>query len=259
MADKSTRLIQSVQRALNIIECFDSRDKQLSLSEISERVDLNISTTHGLLQTLLANSYINKAPETGKYKLGLKFLEKGILVSEGLDLREAGRPYLKRITDKYQETSHLCIYQDGEIYCIDKMESPQAYLIMSSKVGRKLPIHATASGKVILANLSEKELLIANAHNDLIKLTNNTLTEIQEIKGVLGTIIDQGYAIENEETEMGAYSIAAPIRNYKGQVFGSISISGPIVRIKDHQEEIITDLKIMAASISRELGYKNEE
>jgi len=252
--NNNQRLIQSVQRAIQIIDCFDSMDKQLSLSEISERVGLNISTVHGILQTLLFYSYIDKAPESGRYKLGLKFLEKGILVSESLDLREVGHPYLKIITEKYQETSHLCLYQHGGVYCIHKMEPPQGYLIMSSKVGRKLPIHATASGKVIISHLSESELNKVLSPG-LTKMTENTITQLDRLHQCLAQIRQQGFSVEDEEAELGAYSIAAPIRNHQGRVFGTISLSGPVVRIKANKDLIVSDLLELAGNISLEFGY----
>lgn len=254
MNNNNQRLIQSVQRAIQIIDCFDSMDKQLSLSEISERVGLNISTVHGILQTLLFYSYIDKAPESGRYKLGLKFLEKGILVSESLDLREVGHPYLKIITEKYQETSHLCLYQHGGVYCIHKMEPPQGYLIMSSKVGRKLPIHATASGKVIISHLSESELNKVLSPG-LTKMTENTITQLDRLHQCLAQIRQQGFSVEDEEAELGAYSIAAPIRNHQGRVFGTISLSGPVVRIKANKDLIVSDLLELAGNISLEFGY----
>ncbi len=252
----SPRLIQSVQRAIQIVECFDSHNKELQLSEISGKVGLNISTVHGILQTLLAYSYIDKAAESGKYKLGLKFLEKGVLVAEGLDLRDIGHPHLRTITEKYQETSHLCLLQQDDLYCIDKVESPHAYLIMSSKIGRTLPLHATASGKVILAYLPEEELQHVIGKMELTKLTRNTVASVEQLRQALKTIRQQGYSVEAEETELGSYCIATPVRNHKGRVIGSISLSGPVVRIKENEQGIITDLKERAEAISRELGYK---
>lgn len=256
LTEKNIRMIQSVQRALEIIECFDTRNKELQLSEISEKLGLNISTVHGILQTLVAYSYIEKSPDNGKYRLGLKLLEKGVMVSEGLNLRDIGRPHLNSLTDKYQETSHLCLMQQNALYCIDKVESPYAYLIMSSKIGRTLPLHATASGKAILAFLPEEDLNRFINQMQLIKLTKNTISDLVELREALDRIRSDGYSIEEEETELGSYSIAAPIRNHRGRVIASISLSGPSVRIKENQESIIKDLIERADSISMELGYK---
>lgn len=107
MSQKNPRMIQSVQRALDIINCFDSLHVQLSLTEISQKLNLNISTVHGLINTLIAYSYIDKNPSNGKYRLGLEFLLKANLVSQSLDLKEIGHPYL---TDLTKNTTKLLIY-----------------------------------------------------------------------------------------------------------------------------------------------------
>ncbi|GIQ61999.1 hypothetical protein PACILC2_05670 [Paenibacillus cisolokensis] len=124
MSDKHPRLIQSVQRALDIINCFDSLHVQLSLTEISEKLNLNISTVYGLINTLSAYSYIDKNPDNGKYKLGLEFLLKANLVSQSLDLKEIGHSYLTDLTKKYHETSHLYVYQHEQIFAWTRSNRP---------------------------------------------------------------------------------------------------------------------------------------
>lgn len=255
MNQNGRTFIQSVQRALDIIDCFDSLDKQLTLTEISEKVGLNISTVHGILQTLAFNSYIDKAPDSGKYKLGLKLLEKGILVAEGLDLRDIGHPYLKTLTDKYQETSHLCLFQEG-VYCIDKVEPPNGYLVMSSKVGRPLSLHATASGKIFLSSLNSQELARLQPSLTMEPMTEKTFSQWPRLCEELQTIRERGYAVENEEAEIGAYSIAVAIKNHRGKMVGTISLCGPVTRVKTRKEEIITDIVAAGQAISQQLGYK---
>lgn len=252
------RMIQSLQRAIDIIDVFDSANTELSLHEISQKVGLNKTTVFGLLKTLLANSYINQNQAGGKYRLGIKFLEKGSLVSEGLDLRMICRPYLYALTGKYREASHLCLYQQGEVYIIDKVEAPDAYLIMSSKIGRMVPFHATASGKMVLAYLNKNKANSILAAIELERFTDKTITEVDLLKKALALIREQGYSLEEEEIEKSAYSIAAPIFNHLGRITGSISLSGPTIRIKDNQEEIIQELLHISKIISGELGFKEK-
>lgn len=253
--EKNPRLIQSVKRALDIINCFDSLNVQLSLSEISEKLHLNISTVYGIINTLCAYSYIDKNPNNGKYKLGLEFLLKANLVSESLDLKEIGYPYLTELTKKYHETTHLYVYQNKQIFCVGKVESPSNYFIISSRAGSKLPMHASASGKVFLANMSSEELEEFLDKYKFTKLTDNTITNKKQLMKCLQEIRNQGYSIENEEIEEGAYSIAAPIKNSTGQVVGTISIVGSLTRMKEHEENIRTDLLKAACSISSQFGY----
>lgn len=258
MKEKSQHLIQSIERAIKIIDCFDALKTELSLKEISEMVGLNSSTVHGILNTLYTYSYIDKNAETSKYRLGLKFLFKANLIAENLDLKEIGHAYIKAITEKYQETTNLCYYRNEEIYCIDTVWSPLSYLIVSSKVGFGLPIHSTASGKLILANLPEAELKRFLARYTLSKLTDNTITDSAQLLEKLQEIRQLGYSTENEEVELGVYSIAAPVRNHNGQVFGTISISGPVHRIREHESAIKNDLLKAAADISAAFGYQKK-
>src|SRR5690554_2472506 len=121
--DSNPKVIQSVQRAIDILECFSYEKKELSLSEISQALKLNPSTVHGILLTLQVNGYIEKVPEKTKYKLGIKLVERGTTVLDGLDLRDIVRPYLERLTNCFKETSNLCVYQNNSLYVIDKQES----------------------------------------------------------------------------------------------------------------------------------------
>jgi DNA-binding IclR family transcriptional regulator len=253
---KKTHLIQSIERAIRIIDCFDQMRSELSLKEISEQVGLNNSTVHGILNTLYTYSYIDKNPENSKYKLGLKFLFKANLVTESLDLKEIGHPHIKALTEKYQETTNLCYYGNEEIYCIDTVWSPQSYLVVSSRVGFGLPIHSTASGKMILASLPSAELDHFLERYQLFPLTENTITERDRLNEILAQINRQGYSTENEEVEQGVYSIATPIRNHRGRVFGTISLSGPVHRVREKEAAIIIDLIQAAAEISKAFGCK---
>jgi DNA-binding IclR family transcriptional regulator len=256
LSDNKPRLIQSVKRALDIINCFDSLNVQLSLSEISEKLNLNISTVYGILNTLCAYSYIDKNPHNGKYKLGLEFLLKANLVSQSLDLKEIGHPFLTELTKKYHETSHLYVYQNEQIFCVDKVESPSTYFIISSRAGSKLPMHASASGKVFLASMPEEELQTFLKKYKLTKLTDKTITDKRQLLKNLQQIRELGYGIENEEIEEGAYSIAAPVKDAAGRTIGTISMVGSISRIKENEEPIRADLLKAASAISCQFGYQ---
>lgn len=256
MNEKNPRLIQSVQRALDIVNCFDSLHVQLSLTEISEKLNLNISTVYGLINTLCAYNYIDKNPNNGKYKLGLEFLLKANLVSQSLDLKEIGHPYLMDLTKKYNETSHLYVYQHEQIFCVDKVESPNNYFIISSRAASKLPMHASASGKVFLAHMSELELDSFLQHYKLVKLTDNTITDSEALMDTLQQIRRQGYGIEEQEIEAGAYSIAAPVKDAAGTLVGTISVVGSMSRIKAQEDAILADLLDAAEAISNQFGYR---
>ncbi|MCM3634520.1 MULTISPECIES: IclR family transcriptional regulator [Paenibacillus] len=259
MNNKNPRMIQSVQRALDIINCFDSLHTQLTLTEISEKLQLNISTVHGLINTMSAYSYIVKNPNNGKYRLGLEFILKANLVTQSLDLKEIGHNYLKKLTTTYSETSHLYVYQQEQIFCVDKVESPNNYFIISSRAGSKLPMHASASGKVFLAHMSTSELDYFLQDYSFQALTSRTITSIEELMTHLQHIARIGYGIEDEEIEENAYSLAAPIKDAHGKVVATISLIGSLNRMKEKEAYILEDLIEAAYEISSQLGYKQKQ
>lgn len=254
MSSKSPRLIQSVRRAMDIINCFDPLNTQLSLSEISQKLGLNISTVHGLINTLCAYSYIDKNPHNGKYKLGLEFLVKANLVASSLDLKEIGHSHLLHLTKTYQETTHLYVLQNEQIYCAAKMEWPGNYGIISSRAGGKLPMHASASGKLFLADMEEWQLDSFLKRHKLTALTDKTITHKKQMMDELQTIRTRGYSIEDEEIEYGAYSIAAPVRDAAGKTVGTISVIGSKPRIQAKEDAIVADLLQAASEMSARLG-----
>jgi len=254
--NKNPRMIQSVQRALDIINCFDSLHTQLSLTEISEKLKLNISTVHGLINTLSAYSYIVKNPNNGKYRLGLEFILKANLVTQSLDLKEIGHSHLMKLTTTHNETSHLYVYQQEQIFCVDKVESPNNYFIISSRAGSKLPMHASASGKVFLAHMSASELNYFLQDYTFQPLTEKTITSVEELTAHIQLIVRNGYGVENEEIEENAYSLAAPIMDAQGKVVATISLIGSINRMKEKENDILEDLLEAAHEISSQLGYK---
>lgn len=259
MAEK--KIIQSIQRAFDIIDCFDSKNSELSLKNICDKVDLKKSTVFGIIKSLEECSYIVQNHNNNKYKLGLKFVEKGRIVSESLDIKNITLPYMKKLTDTFKETSHLCLYEENNIYCVANMLSDEAYLFVSSKVGNILPIHASASGKIILASFPDEKVNKILEQTELKKLTKHTITDIAEIKDTIKYIRENSYSIEDEEAEIGAYSIAVGIKNFSNATVGAVSVTGPKSRMEDKKEEIITTLMDASLAISKELGYdysKNE-
>lgn len=253
--NQNPKLIQSVQRAIDILECFDYHKKELSLSDISEKLGLNASTVHGILLTLQVNGYIEKLTEKSKYKLGTKLLEKGTMVLEGLDIRGIVHPYLELLTTKYKETSHLCMYQQGNLHVVDKSEYSTSFFYMTSKIGLRIPLHSSASGKLVLAYQKEQDLDDILNRITIEKYTENTLIDREKIKEDIKEVRRNGYAIENEEVELGLYTIAVPIFNHRGEIFGTVGVLGPSSRIREKQDLIINDLLQYSQKISKDMGY----
>lgn len=149
-------IIQSVERALTILDLFNDQAKELKITDISKQMGLSKSTLHSLLKTLQLHGYIDQNPENGKYRLGMKLVERGHFVVGSMDIRQKAKGWLTELSQHTGQTTHLGILDGREGVYIEKIEGRLA-AIAYSRIGRRLPVHATAIGKVLIAWLSDAE------------------------------------------------------------------------------------------------------
>lgn len=253
---ESKTLINAVDRALRILDLFSDSRTELKLTEISLEMKLHKSTVHGLLRTLVHHGYIAQNGETGKYRLGLRFLEKGDRVLHSLDFRQIANRYLQNIASRYGESTHLVVLEGGEAIYIDKVEGHSA-IGMYSRVGKRAPIYCTAVGKVLVCEKSEWELKEIVNQEQYIVLTEKTIKNSEELLADIAQVRKRGYALDNEELEIGLRCIAVPVRNNKGNIIAAISVAGPITRLHEQViPEIAVYLKETSLKVSTELGYR---
>ena len=150
-------IIQSVDRALQILDCFAGLIQELGITELSTKMGLVKSTIYGLVNTLLMYGYLEQNPENKRYRLGLKLFELGSIVQGRMDIREIAKPYLRELSGQFHMTVHMGIYRDGEVVYIDKMDSPDTRIIYS-QVGKRAPMYCTGIGKAIFANMEKNEI-----------------------------------------------------------------------------------------------------
>lgn len=254
-AKAKSNFIQSVDRALQILETFSKENRELGVTEVSNILGLHKSTTFGILATLENKGFVEQNPNTGKYKLGLKLFELGNVVGDGMELRNIAYPFLKELVEKYQETVHLVVHDKGEVVYIDKIDSNSAINI-NSHVGKRNPMYCTGVGKCLLSYLDE-EYVEEILSNELKSYTPNTITDPERIKDELVKAKVNGYCFDDEEIEMGLRCIAAPIKDHLGQVIAAISVSGPSMRMTDEKLKLLIEpVKKTTLIISRQLGYK---
>lgn len=251
------KIIQSVQRAIDILTLFYTLDKtELSLSEISSALNLNKSTIFHLISTLEQNNFIEKTSRSRKYRLGLALFALGNIVGRQMDLREQALPYLKRIVDKFHQTVHLAILDKDQAFYIEKVEGT-ATIRCSSQVGKYKPLHCTAIGKVLMASLDDDSINRIIREKGLTRFTPNTICEAEQLKTELRTIREQGYALDNTEIEPELFCVATPIKNHSGEVVAAISISGPLSIISRSNCHIyVQELKEVSHKVSQSLGYR---
>ncbi len=256
--NRKNKNVQSLERALTLIEQMAEAGRPVTISELSEKTGLKISTVHRLLSTLLNRGYAEQNPETNKYQLGLKLLEVSNRIYSYSDIRTIVRPFVAELVERCNETANLAVLDDTEIVYIDQIES-QNYIIvkMFAQVGNRGPVHCTASGKILLAYRPEKEIDDILSRIELKRHTDQTITEPKKLKKELLLAREQGYALDWGEMEEHVRCIAAPIFNYENKPAASIGVSGPDNRItrdyiKDALAGIVTEI---AARASARLGY----
>lgn len=250
------RLIQSVERAADVLELFLTSSAELSVKEISLELALSKSTVHGILKTLEHRGYLEQNPNDLKYRLGMKLFELGIAVENQLDVGKIARPIIESLVSELKETVHLVVLQRDEVIYIEKVEGPQT-LRISSQVGKRAPIHCTGVGKAILAFQGNEEIDRILSMTPLEPYTEYTLTDKEEIKKQLKTIQQQGFSVDDEEIELGLRCVAAPIFNHQGKAIASVSCAAPTMRLEDEQlSKVIQGIKQAALEISKCMGYK---
>lgn len=249
------RVIASVQRAVDILNLFDHRRFELGTTEIARALGLPKSTIAGLVQTLEANSLLEQNGVTRKYHLGLKLVEYGSLLLNQIDLRMVALPFLENLLEWCNESVNLAVWDEGHVVYIERLFG--TYLLgMRSEIGKREPVHSTALGKSILSCLSERELRNVISHIDLIPKTPFTLTSQDALLTDIQMTHKRGYAIDNEENELGGRCVAAPILDFRGKPVAALSISVPLQRLPEENFPVFgVKVREVASAISRRLGY----
>jgi IclR family KDG regulon transcriptional repressor len=246
--------VKSVLKAFLVMDELDSAG-ELSIGEISERLSMDKGTVHRIVNTIKEAGYVIQNQDNKKYANSIKLLAMGNRVLERTGIQKIARPYMKNIWDKTGETVNVGMMVDGNIIYIDKIES-KSPIKVGQGIGTKVPIHCTGMGKVILAFTPEPEKNNILNNLNLERYTPHTFVSKNEFEENINEIMNNGYAIDDEEYVVGLICIAAPIFNHYNIPIAAISISCPKYRFKeDHHKELFSTLiKEAAASISRQIG-----
>ena len=253
MKDPNEYNVRAVERAIQIMGCFDGKHQERGISEIAEVVGLHKATAHRIVTTLVNYGYLERAADGQKYRLGLELANLGFKVIRRMDLRREALPYMKQLVHEWDETCDLSIFDQGKIFYIEVLRGNHA-LTIAAAVGQWLPAHCTASGKLLLAHLPALEV-DAILSQPLDSYTNNTITSPNELRRQLEIIRNQGYAVDYEEYELGICAIAAPICNSRGAVIAAIGGPSPTSRMTPERiSEIAVAYKEAARAISYRMG-----
>lgn len=246
-------MASSLSKGLDLIEVFDAHDADLTLTELGRRTRLPLSTVHRLLATLIQHGFIRQNPATKRYTLSVKFWEKGCLVVNWHGLTAQARPYMEEINRTLGETVTLGVMEDGFSVYIDEIQSLQP-IGTQRYLGRRVPGHASATGKAILAHRPD-EIDRVLAHG-LAKFTERTITRPKDLARELTRVRQQGYSVNRGAWLPNVVGIAAPVRNHSGRVIAAVSVSSPSDRMpRDRARRVGEKVAEVAARLSKELGW----
>lgn len=245
--EKQTRLNQSVEKTLQIIEAMAGAREPVRLGDLAREVGMPTSTTLRMVNTLVEHRYAYQDSTTLRYALTLKFAQIGALVSARFSIRDVARPYLTELSRACDESTCLAIEEDMEVIYLDVVDGPDGMLKITQRIGKRAPMHSTGVGKLLLTEYTPAGLQALVQKKGLLRLTPHTKSTLDALQAELDAVRAQGYALDDEECELGARCIAAPIRDYEGRIVAAVSVSGPVSRMTHARTKALVPLVTGAA------------
>jgi IclR family acetate operon transcriptional repressor len=250
--------VDAAAKALDLLSAFSFREPRLSLADLATRTGIPRPTAFRLLTTLEQAGFVAKV--TGEYQLGIKCFVMGNIVAASLDLREKAQRHLEQLRDATGETVHLAVLDGWQVLYLERLQSPHPIGFMRSRVGAIVPAYCTSLGKTLLAFAPQDDVEAWLSSQTFQTMTPQTITSPRRLLKELRAIRERGYALDEQEHEIGVRCIAAPVWNHAGTVVAAISVAGPADRMPRPLVDSATATTIVAAAraISTELGAFSE-
>ncbi len=249
--------LKSLRKVMRILECFSLQQPRLSLTDIARKTGFPLSTTHRILATLRHVGLVEQEGDRDLYRLGLKLLELGSTVLANMEVHREALAFIEELSRESGETVHLGVFDGAQVVSIEKMDSPHG-LASNVTVGKGAPAYCTAVGKALLAFQSEL-VLDSICRHGLTRYTPRTTTEPAKLRKELERIRTSGYAVDHGEHQPGVRCVAAPIRDFSGNVIASLSISGPATRLtREAIPSLAQRVCEVTAKLSARLGYRGD-
>lgn len=244
---ESKNPIQVADRLFLVLETL-AQSGPMALTDLSRLLDLNKSTIHRLLTSLIYMGYVRQDLDTGKYSLSFKILTLSNRFLEKMDILDTVRPMLRQISRETGETVHFVQLDGTDAVYICKEESTQNSVRMVSKVGNRIPLYCSGVGKAILADMPLDKVSHIWEQSERVSLTPHTITDYDDFLTCLLDVRKNGYALDNEENELGVRCIAVSLPNISGTPLYAMSISAPVTRMSDERILELADvlLKVKA-------------
>jgi IclR family transcriptional regulator, acetate operon repressor len=246
--------VQSISRALSLLDALARSHDGLTLTELAHTVGLATSTAHRLLTTLQQARFVRFDPLSALWQVGVQAFIVGNAFARTRDVTMMARPYLRRLMEESGETVNLYVAEEGEAICMAQVESRRMMRAIARPGGR-VKMHCSGAGKAIMAFLPERELGRTLECHGLPRFTEKTLTTPKALRAALEQVRARGFAVDDEEHEVGLRCVGAPILDEHGLPLAGLSVSGPTARIADHRLALIGALVAQTAkAVTAEVG-----
>ncbi|MEO1492841.1 MAG: IclR family transcriptional regulator C-terminal domain-containing protein [Pseudomonadota bacterium] len=251
---KSAGQVRSLTRALSLLRHLAESSEGMSLTELSEAAELPPSTTHRLLTTLEAERFVRPNGSTGLWQVGVSAFIVGASFARNRDRLTLIRPYLRRLMEMTGETANLFVRNDGDAVCIGQIESRHAMRALTG-VGGRIGLHCSAAGKVMIAFMEQPQRNRLIGSLTMSQVTPASIADKQLFVRNLDQVRAAGFAVDDEEHEVGLRCVAAPVFDEYGSVIAAISVSGPAARVpRDRLKSLGAAVSTAALEATREFG-----
>lgn len=255
MNSKGAYQVRALERALNILALFSVGTPELSLSDIAEQTGVAKSTTFRLISVLTDYGFLERIPDTERYRIGIRAFEIGSIYIQSTSIESEARPFLAKLAADCQQTANLGVLNDGQVVHI-AVVPPDRAIRYYATVGDRVDSHCTGLGKALISEFTDAQLADLVERHPLVSQTRRTITSLEILRAHLNEVREQGYALDDEESIIGLRCVAAPVRNDKGEIVAAISVSGPSAEFGESALAHHIDAVVLAArGISARLGY----
>lgn len=249
-----TRSVPALERGLLILEFLAQSRRGVTLSQLTRKLQLPRSTGHALLLTYQRTGYVQRCEKTGRYCLGFRLQALANQALCGTNLRSQAAPLLHQLMQETGLTVHLAVMEDGDVILIDRIEAPRTPHL-ATWVGKRMGLHCTALGKVLIAELPESIFDELIRKHGLMRHNENTISSRRTLRLSCESVQRLGYATDDEEEEIGVCCIGAPVRNSSGDVIAAISVSGTKSQL-ENIPAMAAQVMAVAAALTRQIsGY----
>ncbi len=246
---------RALDRGLALMEVL-AEARTAGLSDLARATDMSPSTAFRLLETLRSRDFVTHDPSTGIFTIGIKAFAVGSAAMQVNRLDQVATNVMRRLAEETGETTSLAVRDGASVIYVEQIEAVTA-LRMSARLGTRLPLHATAAGKILLAWSWEGAIDDVLGLGPYPALTAKTIVTRQRLMEVLAEVRQQGWALDDEECETGLRCIAAPVRDRRGDVIAAISVSAAAGRIPEARITLRAEQVAMAGTdISSRLGWQ---